>query len=63
LGKAKGEMVVHKANVESEQDREENLLICEIADEVLEKAADAEREIAGNITWYYCPTGLTICRV
>ena len=56
-------MVVHKANVESEQDREENLLICEIADEVLEKAADAEREIAGNITWYYCPTGLTICRV
>ena len=52
---------MHNANIESEQ--KENLLICDIADEVLETAAEAEREIGGNITWYYCPTELTICRV
>jgi hypothetical protein len=41
----------------------ENILICDVSDEALEKAADAERATAGKITWYYCPTGLTICRV
>ena len=41
---------------------EEDLLICDIADQTLETAAATERDIVGNITWYYCPTGLTICR-
>ena len=45
-----------------DQTEEENMLICDVSDEVLETAADTARENAGNITWYYCPSGLTICR-
>ncbi|HEX3341308.1 MAG TPA: hypothetical protein VHT68_19270 [Pseudolabrys sp.] len=46
----------------SDQTEEKNILMCDISDEALETATDAKREIAGKITWYYCPTGLTICR-
>lgn len=50
-------------NSSIEYDRsEEELLVCDLSDEVLETAADTERENPGNITWYYCPSGLTICR-
>lgn len=49
-------------DIESDQTEAENLLACAISDEALEKAAGVEREVAANITWYYCPTGLTICR-
>ncbi len=49
-------------NAEREQNKEENMLICAVSDEALEAAADTARENAGNITWYYCPSGLTICR-
>ena len=41
---------------------DEDIFICEISDEALEKAADTEGDNAAKITWYYCPTGLTICR-
>jgi hypothetical protein len=54
---------MNDANLKPEQAEEENLLTCDIADETLEAAADTGREIADNITWYYCPTGLIICRV
>jgi hypothetical protein len=59
----KGENAMNYDNIEQAQTEEENLLICNIADEALEKAGDTRREIAGNITWLYCPSGLTICRV
>jgi hypothetical protein len=49
-------------HIKPHQTEEENILISFISDEALEKAAVAERETAGKITWYYCPTGLTICR-
>lgn len=49
-------------SVERDQTEEEDLLICDIADQTLEAAAATERDIVDNITWYYCPTGLTICR-
>ncbi len=49
-------------NIKQDQAEEENMLICDVSDEALETAADIEKENAGNITWYYCPTGLTVCR-
>lgn len=49
-------------NIKRDQTEEENLLACDVTDEALETAAGIEREIAANITWYYCPTGLIICR-
>lgn len=48
--------------IESDQTEVENLFAWEVSDETLETAAGIEREIAANVTWYYCPTGLTICR-
>ena len=39
-----------------------NLLVCDIADQTLEAAASTQKETVCKITWYYCPTGLTICR-
>ena len=50
-------------NSDSDDSQEQNSLLCEIADETLEFAATTEKETIRNITWYYCPTGLTICRV
>jgi hypothetical protein len=41
---------------------EPNIFDCELSDEALETAADVERKPA-DLTWYYCPTGLIICRV
>jgi len=49
-------------NMKPDPTEEKNLLICDVSDEALEKAADIQKENGGNITWYYCPTGLTICR-
>ena len=49
-------------NIKQDQTEEENMLICDVSDEALETAAGIETENAGNVTWYYCPTGLTICR-
>jgi hypothetical protein len=49
-------------DIKPNQTEEENILICDVSDEALETAADTERENAGKITWYYCPTGLIICR-
>ena len=48
--------------VELDDSEEQNLLICDIADQMLEAAATTKTETRGNITWYHCPTGLTICR-
>jgi len=53
---------VNYTNIKQDQTEEENMLICDVSDEALETAADIEKENAGNVTWYYCPTGLTICR-
>ena len=50
-------------NIKLDQTEEKNLLICDVSDEALEQAADTQKENTGNITWYYCPTGLTICRL
>ena len=50
------------ANIKRDQTEEEYMLICDVSDEALETAADIEKENAENVTWYYCPTGLTICR-
>ncbi len=50
-------------SVELHNNKEQNLLICDIADQALEAAAGTQRETVGKITWYYCPTGLTICRL
>jgi len=49
--------------MERKQAEEENLLVCDVADEALESAANTGIETGGNITWLYCPTGLTICKV
>jgi hypothetical protein len=49
-------------NIKPDRTEEKDLLICDVSDEALEKAADTQNEKAVNITWYYCPTGLTICR-
>jgi hypothetical protein len=49
-------------SVDLDDSEERNLLVCDIADQILEAAATTETESIGNITWYYCPTGLTICR-
>jgi hypothetical protein len=48
--------------VKLDDSEEQNLLIHGIEDQMLEAAAATETTI-GNITWYYCPTGLTICRL
>jgi hypothetical protein len=45
-----------------DQTEDENILTCNISDEALETAADTDGESAVKIMWYYCPTGLTICR-
>ena len=57
-----GDVPMNDSNVEVDDSEEPNLLICDIADLTLEAAAGTQREIVGKITWYYCPTGLTICR-
>ncbi len=44
------------------QTDEEYILVCDVSDDALEAAADNERQTGQNITWLYCPTGLTICR-
>jgi hypothetical protein len=49
-------------NMMRNQAEEENLFICDIADEALETAADTRRETGANLTWLHCPTGLSICR-
>ena len=49
--------------VKLDDSEEQNLLIHDIEDQMLEAAATSETETIGNITWYYCPTGLTICRL
>jgi hypothetical protein len=49
-------------DIKPDQTEEKNILMCDISAEALETATDTERENAGKITWYYCPTGLTICR-
>jgi hypothetical protein len=49
--------------VKLDDSEERNLLIYDIEDQMLEAAATTETETIGNITWYYCPTGLTICRL
>jgi len=54
---------MNDSSVEMDESEEQNLLICDIADQLLEAAATTKLETRGNITWYYCPTGLTICRL
>ena len=51
-------------NVELNQTEEAkaNLLFSDIADEALE-VGHTRREITENITWAFCPSGLTICRI
>jgi len=46
-----------------DSDEKQDLLVCDIEDQMLEAAATRGNETVGNITWYYCPTGLTICRL
>jgi hypothetical protein len=50
-------------NTELNQTEEENLLPQNITDEALETIGHTRKEVTGNITWAYCPSGLTICRV
>jgi hypothetical protein len=51
------------AMIDTDIDLEEpNILNCDLSDETLESAADV-LENPTNVTWYYCPTGLVICRV
>ena len=57
-----GDAPMTNSSVEVDDSEEPNLLICDIADRALEAAATTDAETVGNITWYYCPTGLTICR-
>jgi hypothetical protein len=52
---------MNDVNMERKQREEQNLLACDISDEEMEAAAYAGR-VGENITWYHCPTGLTICR-
>ncbi len=47
---------------DQDKDQTEEELVCDLSDEALEAAAGDERQTGGNITWLYCPTGLTICR-
>jgi len=47
--------------VELNQTEEENLLFEDIADEALE-IGHTRSGIPVNITWAFCPSGLTICR-
>jgi len=54
---------MNDSSIEVDETEEQNLLICDIADQLLEAAATTKTETRGNITWYYCPTGLTICRL
>jgi hypothetical protein len=53
---------MNDTNIQRDQSEEESMLTCDISDEALEKAAGTVRDNGGNITWYYCPTGLTYCR-
>jgi len=54
---------MNNRNVERSQTEEEKLFFDAIADEAIERAGNTQREIAENITWAFCPSGLTICRV
>ena len=54
---------MNDSSVKLDVSEEQNLLIRDIEDQMLEAAATTETETIGNITWYYCPTGLTICRL
>jgi hypothetical protein len=55
----KGDLAMIETDIALE---EPNIFDCELSDEALETAADVERKPA-DLTWYYCPTGLIICRV
>jgi hypothetical protein len=46
-----------------DQTDDEDIFTHDVSDEALANAGDDERDNAVKITWYYCPTGLTICRV
>jgi hypothetical protein len=50
-------------DIKPDQTEEENILMCDISDEALETAADTERENAGKITWYYCPSLKALIRL
>jgi hypothetical protein len=52
---------MNDVNIDREQQEEQNLFVCEIPDEEMEASANSGR-VGENITWYHCPTGLTICR-
>lgn len=54
---------MNDSSVKLDDSEEQNFLIRDIEDQMLEAAATSETETIGNITWYYCPTGLTICRL
>lgn len=62
IGTEKSGNVMNYSSIENDQTEVENLLACDVTDEELETAGAIERESGANITWYYCPTGLTICR-
>jgi len=51
------------SNTNKRDQSEEDLFTCDISDEALETAGNVERKGAENITWYHCPTGLTLCRL
>jgi hypothetical protein len=63
IGQSPGRTAMNYTAIKPDQTEEENILMCDISDEALETTSNTERENAGKITWYYCPTGLTICRV
>ena len=54
---------MNDSSVEVDESEEQNFGVCDIADQMLEAAATTKPETRGNITRYYCPTGLTICRL
>ena len=54
---------MNDSSVKLDDSEEQNFLIRDIEDQMLEAAATSETETIANITWYYCPTGLTICRL
>jgi hypothetical protein len=53
---------MNHSNVNKRYQSEEDLFMCDISDEALEAAGNVEKAGAENITWYHCPTGLTLCR-
>ena len=53
---------MNDTNIEWDQTQEECMLAVDIDDEALENAAVSAIDGGDNITWYYCPTGLSYCR-